>query len=160
MTGSSDLVRAVASENYVRPAIKAGKTQFSVAVKDIMKDLQTKGFPASHYPQVCTALRTGKFLRENDLEIERVDGPPSGLSTTVVVHYRVAEHPDLQITRSSSVSPGLQVAEDPGVRAARLTDKLRGMLKAEIDEYGGAEAFLRWVRSEDKPNDSGYGNAR
>ena len=33
--------------------------------------------------------------------------------------------------------------------AFRMTEKLRGLLKEELAEYGGGEAFLRWVRSED-----------
>jgi hypothetical protein len=31
-----------------------------------------------------------------------------------------------------------------------LTEKLRGLLKEELAEYGGGEAFLRWIRSEDE----------
>jgi len=45
---------------------------------------------------------------------------------------------------------GLSGTEDPGDRAFRLTEKLRGLLKNEIAAYGGGEAFMRWVRSEDE----------
>ena len=38
--------------------------------------------------------------------------------------------------------------ESPEERACRLTEKLRGLLKEELAEYGGAEAFVRWVRSD------------
>ena len=89
-SGSSDQVRSLAIEKYVRPAVLAGRTQFSVAVKDLMSDLIPKGFPAGNYPQICTAIRTRKFLKEQGLEIEGIDGPPKGLSPTVVVRYRVA----------------------------------------------------------------------
>jgi len=34
--------------------------------------------------------------------------------------------------------------------AHRLTEKLHGLLKEEMAAYGGGEAFLRWVRSEDE----------
>lgn len=152
-SGSSDLVRTVAAEKYVQPAILAGKTQFSVAVKDLMKDLLGKGFPAGNYPQVCTALRTGKFLRENGLEIEGIDGPPSGLSTTVVVRYRVADS-NPQRVRSVSPAPSTdanqQPDELPATRAHRLFEGLRGLLKEELAEYGGGEAFIRWMRSEEE----------
>ena len=152
-SGSSDLVRTVAAEKYVQPAILAGKTQFSVAVKDLMKDLLGKGFPAGNYPQVCTALRTGKFLRENGLEIEGIDGPPSGLSTTVVVRYRVADS-NPQRVRSVSPAPSTdanqQPDELPAARAHRLFEGLRGLLKEELAEYGGGEAFIRWMRSEEE----------
>jgi hypothetical protein len=150
--GSSDLVRTVAVEKYVQPAILAGKTQFSVAVKDLMKDLLGKGFPAGNYPQVCTALRTGKFLRENGLEIEGIDGPPSGLSTTVVVRYRVADsnrQPVPSVPPSPFTESNQQPGELPAARAHRLFEGLRGLLKEELAEYGGGEAFLRWMRSEE-----------
>ena len=38
--------------------------------------------------------------------------------------------------------------EAPEARAARLTGKLFGLLKDELAEYGGGEAFMRWVRSD------------
>jgi hypothetical protein len=151
-SGSSDLVRTVAAEKYVQPAILAGKTQFSVAVKDLMKDLRGKGFPAGNYPQVCTALRTGKFLKENGLEIEGIDGPPSGLSTTVVVRYRVANsnpHRVQSVPSSPAAESNQQPEELPVARAHRLFEGLRGLLKEELAEYGGGEAFIRWMRSEE-----------
>jgi hypothetical protein len=40
--------------------------------------------------------------------------------------------------------------ETPSERAFRLTEKLRGLLKEELAEYGGGEAFLRWVRGYDE----------
>ncbi len=152
--GSSDLVRAVASEKYVQPAILAGKTQFSVAVRDIMQDLQTKGFPPGNYPQVCTAIQTGKFLKQNCIEIEAVDGPPSGLSSRLVVHYRVvkAGNADAAGQKSGPDSPAgavISPVETAEGKAERLTQKIRGILKEELAEFGGGEAFLRWMRSEE-----------
>jgi hypothetical protein len=38
--------------------------------------------------------------------------------------------------------------EDPESKAKRLTEKMRGLLKDELAEYGGGDAFLRWVRSD------------
>jgi hypothetical protein len=40
--------------------------------------------------------------------------------------------------------------ETPSERAFRLTEKMRGLLKEELAEYGGGEAFLRWIRSEEE----------
>lgn len=40
--------------------------------------------------------------------------------------------------------------EDPAARALRVSEGLRGILKKELEEYGGGEAFLRWIRSEDE----------
>ncbi len=155
--GSSDLVRTVAAEKYVQPAILAGKTQFSVAVRDVMKDLQGRGFPAANYPQICTALKTGKFLKQNGLEIEGIDGPPSGLSTTVVVHYRVTGVQPRPAAKPGSGSPTVQdtpdtsmPAETSAAKAARLIGKLHGLLHEEYKEYGGADGFIRWVRGWDE----------
>ena len=150
--GLSDQVRAKAQAKYVHPAIFAGKKRFSIPVKALLEDLQTEGFPARNTPQVCTALQTSKFLRENGLEIEGVDGPPSKLSTTVVVRYRVANHRELPGKAENRQGDGRMETqeEDPSARAFRLTEKLRGLLKEELAEYGGGEAFLRWVRSEDE----------
>lgn len=150
--GLSDQVRAVALKRYVHPAMLAGRAQFSIAVRDIMQYLKAEGFPARNWPQVCTALRSEKFLRTNGLEIESVDGPPSKESTTVVVRYRVASRgTESGAAKNSPEGGGTEPQdEDPSDRALRLTERLRGLLKEEFAEYGGGEAFLRWIRSEDE----------
>jgi hypothetical protein len=155
--GSSELVRDVAVDKYVRPAVLAGRPSFSIAVKDIMKDLESQGFPRSNYPQVCTSLKTQRFLRDNSLEIEKIEGPPSGLSTTVVIHYRVAV-PETAPPEPSHSAADLNSnhTEDSAARAKRLVNGLRGLLREELAEYGGGEAFLRWVRSDDDPEDEAF----
>ncbi len=146
--GLSDKIRALAQAKYVNPALHAGKEQFSIRVRDLLGDLQAQGFPGGHTPQVCSALQTAKFLRENGLEIEEVEGPPSRMSPTVVVRYRVAKQ---GATASSMEGRKPEpVAEDPAARSTRLAGKLRGIMKEELEEFGGGEAFLRWVRSEDE----------
>lgn len=143
----SDQVRSVARDRYVFPALRAGRTSFSIKVRNVLDDLVPLGFPSNNTPQVCHALRSAKFLKENGLEITGVDGPPSKLSTTVVMHYRAvgASKGD----RVASELEGIVVAEDPRERAKRLTDALRGLLKEELKEHGGAEGFVRWIRSDD-----------
>lgn len=149
--GSSDQVRAVAVEKYLEPALRAGRNQFSVAVKDVLRDLVAQGFPPGNTPQVCTALRKETFLREHGIEIDHVDGPPSKMSTTVVFHYRATSRNTGPIQEGSKVNKQEETnQEDPSERAFRLTEKLRGLLKDELAEYGGSEAFLRWIRSEDE----------
>lgn len=149
--GLSDQVRAVALEKYVQPAILAGKTQFSVAVRDVMKHLKDEGFPPKNWPQVCTALQAERFLRTNGLEIESVDGPPSKMSSTVVFRYRVANQSMHPVARENSLSKGeiAPAGESPEDWALRVSEKMRGLLKEELAEYGGGEAFLRWIRSEE-----------
>jgi hypothetical protein len=107
---------------------------------------------AGRTPQVCSALQTAKFLKANGLDIEAVDGPPKKQSPTVVVHYRVKGNSlssgDTRQPVAQSISP--QLTESPSERAFRLTEGLRGLLKEEMAAFGGGEAFLRWVRSEDE----------
>lgn len=151
--GLSEMVRSVAIERYVAPARRAAKGRFSIPVRDLMRELKNAGFPDRNWPQVCTAIRSEKFLRAHGLVIEAIDGPKSKLSSTVVVHYRIAhregesksvtQDPGSQSTRASS-------AESPEQWADRLTGKLFGLLKDEIAAFGGAEGYLRWVRSEDE----------
>jgi len=150
--GSSEQVRAVASEKYVQPALRAGKTQFSVAVRDLLQDLVSQGFPPGNTPQVCTALRKKDFLREHGIQIQGVDGPPSKMSTTVVFRYRVVDSSARPATEKSSLEGGRvdSTEESPEEWAFRVTEKMRGLLKEELAGYGGGEAFLRWIRSEDE----------
>ena len=141
----SDQVRSVAKDRYVKPALRSGQTDFSIKVRNVLDDLAPLGFPTNNTPQVCNALRSDKFLRENGLEITAVDGPPSKLSTTVVVHYRAVGAG----AGEGRVSGNQQRGEDGAARAKRLTEGLRGLLKEELKEYGGAEGFVRWVRSDE-----------
>lgn len=152
--GLSDRIRELATANYVKPAISAGHGRFSIRVRDLLNDLKAEGFPARNTPQICNAIVTSKFLRDNDLSIETVEGPPSLQSPTVVVHYRVGasgEAPGASIDSASTVQKPDQTEyqEDPSARALRLTEKLRGILKEELAEYGGAEGFMKWIRSDD-----------
>lgn len=151
-SGSSDQVRAVASEKYIQPAIRAGKSPFTVAVKDVVEDLVSQGFPPGNIPQVCSALRKKEFLRSHGIEIESIDGPPSKMSTTVVYRYRLTNQPRRTgaLTNALTESNVRSEQEDPDAWALRVTEKIRGLLKKEIAEIGGAEAFIRWVRSEDE----------
>lgn len=150
--GSSNQVRAVALEKYFEPALRAGKKQFSVAVRDVLQDLVAQGFPPSNTPQICTALRKQAFLREHGIEIEHIEGPPSKMSTTVVYHYRALRPGPTSDAKRNQIENAQADPnqEDPSARAFRLTEKLRGLLKEELAEYGGGEAFVRWIRSEDE----------
>jgi hypothetical protein len=146
--GLSDRIRSLAREKYVKPALREGRSSFSIRVRDLLNDLHAEGFPGGHTPQVCNALQTAKFLRENGLHIEQVEGPPSKMSPTVVVRYRTAKS-DSSASHQPNV-PRESVDESPETRALRLGGKLRGLLKDELKEFGGGEAFIRWVRGYDE----------
>jgi hypothetical protein len=146
----ADKVRAIALQKYVQPAKKAGSTEFSIAVKDLLKDLEAVDFPLNYTPLVCNSIKTKSFQRENHLEITRIDGPKSQTGTRVVFHYRLVDEGMGTEGRSSDASSRDKKDEAPGARARRLTGKLQGLLKQELAGQGGAEAFVRWVRSDDE----------
>lgn len=146
--GLSDQIRRLAKERYVDPAIRSGQKEFSISVRELL-GLLPAGFPKNHTPQVCSAIQTAKFLNQDHLQITRVEGPPSGLSTTVVVHYSVAGR-SISTSKQPETSAELPRILDPAERAKRLTNGLKGLLNKELAEYGGAEAFVRWIRSDDK----------
>ena len=150
--GLSDRIRAFAKAKYVNPAVHEGKSRFSIRVRDVNNDLRGEGFPPRHTPQICEALTGRKFLRENGLEIEEIEGPPSKQSPTVVVRYRVA-NPAAE-PKAGNRPPEYALAEareeTPEEWAHRLTEKISGLLKEELAEYGGGEAFVRWVRGYDE----------
>ncbi len=149
--GLSDQVRTIAVEKYVEPAIRTGKKHFSVAVRDLMRELRLHGFPERNWPQVCSAIQAEKFLRAHGLEIERVEGPPSKKSTTVVVQYRIVKQDQPTNPLKHSVEQVARVEQEaPEARAQRLGARLRGLLKDEIAEYGGGDKFIRWVRGYDE----------
>jgi hypothetical protein len=152
VNGSSDTVRAVAIEKYLFPALHAGRTEFSVPVRDLHRELVARGFPPANVPQICSALQKRTFLRENGLEIESIEGPPSKRSTTVVFNYRMVKSASIKIANTNRPEQDITELsqEDPAARALRLTENLRGILKEELEQYGGGEAFLRWIRSEDE----------
>jgi hypothetical protein len=152
MPGSSERVRTITAEKYIQPALRGGKDRFTVAVRDVLRDLVAEGFPAGNIPQVCSALRKREFLRANGIEIEGIDGPPSGMSTTVVYRYRVAGSATKQTTVAGQLTlePTRSHGETPENRAHRLGGELRGLLKEELAQFGGGEAFLRWVRGYDE----------
>jgi hypothetical protein len=137
-TIDANFIRTFAAEGYVKPALKRGESTFSIPVKVVEAELKKAGLPIGRTPLVCSALRGKKFQEENKILLDHWDGPPSGQSTTVVFHYRVA-----------GTGKGSHGQETPAERAFRLTEKLRGIMKEEIASHGGAEGFIRWVRSDE-----------
>lgn len=150
-TGLSDAIRDYARANYVLPAINAGNVEFEILVKDVWSGMRAQGFDMSgRTPQICSALKTRKFLEENELAISEIVGPPSGQSPTVVFRYRVigdkAGESRFDQLKDAQTNQAEETAEE---WAHRMTGKLFGLMKDEIAAIGGTEAYIRWVRSED-----------
>ena len=138
---NSQDVRALAKRQYIDPARRRGESTVAIEVRSVLNELEKAGSARHKTPVVCSALRGRKFQTENNVLLERLDGPPSGVSPTVVFHFRFSS--------PSGTGEPESLPESPSERAHRLTGKLRGLLKEELSEYGGGEAFLRWVRSEE-----------
>lgn len=126
----SDRLRVIIGERYVLPALRSGDGKFTLRVREILDELEGKELPRGRVPIVCQVLQSKKLLKQHGLVIDRVDGPPSKQSSTVVVHYRLAQGV------RSDVRP-IPNEEDPLL-------ELRGVLRGAIRE--GAAAFLRELR--------------
>lgn len=147
--GLSDKIREMAREKYVSPALRAGKERLVIRVRDLLRE----GIPARNAPQICSSLQSAKFLRDNGLEIEDVEGPPKKVSPTVIIRYRFvgpARQIDSTLRRAAEAPREPARDETAEEWAHRVTGKLRGLLKDELAAYGGGEAFLRWVRGYDE----------
>lgn len=144
----SEQIRQRAIYKYVRPALTEGRQRFSIEIKPLMRELEAEGFPPNHPAQFCSAVQARSFLLEHGLQIEKIDGPPSKKSTTVVIHYRVMRPLGQTLPANNMTRAAEDRSEEPSARAKRLSERLRGLLKKELAEYGGAEGFMRWVRSE------------
>lgn len=147
----ADRIRTLVAERYVLPVRKAGIRRLSIRVRDVLGDVAKENFPRGRTPLICEVLQGRKFLRQQGLEIESIEGPPSRQSPTVVVHYRVVGDGDGAGRSGVDANPP---KEDSAARAERLTGKLFGLLKEELAEYGGGEAFIRWMRAEEEPGDA------
>lgn len=121
-TNSAETVRQYVSRHYIEPARDRGDTKVTVSVGEVHKALGLK----NRVPLVCTALRSRKFLDENRLELREDQGPPSGLSTTVVLVYEFQN-----VETSQTTHPLLN---------------LRGAGREVFTELGGGEEFLKRER--------------
>lgn len=125
MPGSkSDLVRSYVERNFIAPARRQARIEFSVVAGQVHSALGLKNRIAI----VCQALRNEKWLTRNGLELKTETGPPSGLSTTVVFTYRF-------------VAP-----DQPGAPTGLRT--LVGIGKDLWSAWGGGETFLNSERSQ------------
>jgi hypothetical protein len=136
-TGWSDKVRRLAEREYVEPARGSGDV-IRIRFGDLKTKLLRMGFPQGHANQVASPLESAKFWKPLGLEMCSPKGQPRTVDS--VLEFRFLQEP--------KASPR-KVPETASERARRLTEKLRGLMKDEIAAHGGAEGFLRWVRSDE-----------
>jgi hypothetical protein len=134
-TGWSERVREIAEREYVAPA-RGAQAIVRIPFGELKAKLVKLGFPSSHANQVATPLESEKFWRPRGLKL----CSPKGQARTVdsVLEFRFDAEP-----RQDGGE------ETPAQRAHRLFEQMRGLMKDEIAAHGGAEAFIRWVRSDE-----------
>jgi hypothetical protein len=142
----TDTIRSYVVDHYVVPARRAGQRKLTVRVRDIKEELGTRQLMRGKSAVICQALQGQKWLNEIGLTVESIDGPPSKKSPTVVMHYKL----DRDDKQDVSGRPDAMKEESAEIWADEIVSKLKGLLKEELAAYGGAEAFMRWVRSEEK----------
>jgi hypothetical protein len=125
---NADLVREYARREYVEPAKARRESTIRIVAGDVQKGVRL----SNRVPLVCQALKSRKFLNENHLVLEKWEGPPSGMSTTVTFIYRLQDEPQ-------------QSAGEPAVWPFL---RLRGIAKEVFRDLGGGEEFLRKEREE------------
>lgn len=122
---NADKIRLHSRKRYVLSARNRGDKRFSIQVGDVVRELAL----TDRVPAVCSALKTGKFLKENNLRVVETIAPKSGQSTTVVYTYEFVDDKASQAREEDSWA------------------RLRGAMKDILEEYGGGEAYLRAERS-------------
>lgn len=133
--GDADRIRELCREKYVMPARARNQRRFSIRAGDVTRQLRLSGVN-----QVCSALKTRKFLQDNNLRLIESSGPPSGQSTTVINTYEFLNDTDSG-PRASGGSGGSPRSRE------EVWERLRGALKDVFAEYGGGEAYLRKERA-------------
>ena len=135
-TGWSERVRELARRDYVDPA-RGAELGIRIPFGEFKAKLVRMGFPSSHANQVATPLESKKFWRPLGLELISPKGQPRTVDSILEFRFtgeaNAAEH-------SSS---------ERKERAMGAFERLRGLMKKEIAAHGGAEEFIRWVRSDD-----------
>jgi hypothetical protein len=122
----ADRIRMLGREKYVIPARSRNENQFSIRAGDVVRELTLSGVN-----QVCSALKTQKFLQDNNLRLVESSGPPSGQSTTVTYTYEFVDGE----------------RDDKGADRQDAWNRLRGALKDVFAELGGGENYLRNERA-------------
>lgn len=123
--GTSDLVRSYVVEKYIEPARKRHDVSVQVVAGEVHRALKL----SQRIPLVCNALRSDKFLRANNLELEKLEGPPSKQGPSVVFTYRLKFGSDI-----------------PKESLLDAFDSIYGIGKQAFAALGGGEAFLRRER--------------
>jgi hypothetical protein len=127
MKSDADQIREYAWIRYIEPARHRGETEIHIKSGDIVKGLNLK----NKTPNVCTALRSKNFQTIYGVQLIGEQGPPSGMSTTVVFTYSLLKQAQAKESNSGPRS---------------TFDRLRGIGKKTFRNLGGGETFIRGQR--------------
>jgi len=122
----SDRVREFARREYIEPTRARHESSVRIVAGDVQKAVRLN----NRAPLVCQALKSSKFLDDNHLVLEKWEGPPSGMSTTVAFTYRLLNYRE----------------KAPGLRPEWPFSQLRGIAKEVFISLGGGEAFIQQER--------------
>lgn len=136
-TGWSEKVREVADRDYVQPA-RQSRSRIRIRFGDLRSKMIELGLPPNHPNQVASPLESAKFWEPRGLEMCTPKGQPRKVET--ILEFRFVD--------AAPATPSIET-ETSEHWAERVTSKLRGLLKKEIATFGGAEGYMKWVRSED-----------
>ncbi len=127
--GTTDKVRQRAASNILNQPARSGATRVRIHAGSFNKHLvDSHVVPPNRLPQICSALKSHKFLADNHLSLESEKGPPSGYSSTMVYTFSLNPLP------GSSKS-----ADAPSSSGGFL--QLKGILKSTYKRLGGGEKF-------------------
>ena len=123
----ADEIRNHVRRKYIEPARRRGDSTVEVLSGRVLEELRLSNGQA---PSVCGALKAPKFRSDNRLVLEKLDGPPKKMSTTVVFTFRLLDN------NSGD--------EQAAIDAAFL--RARGIAKDAFKRLGGGEAFIKHER--------------
>jgi hypothetical protein len=95
----------------------------AIRAGDIVREMHLE----NRTPNVCSALSSRKFLEENNVQLVKREGPPSGQSTTTLFTYQLS---------------------DVGPVVKEKFYGLRGAAKELFEKLGGGEEFIAAERKE------------
>ena len=125
--GTADDIRDYTARNYIKPARQRGESIVQIRSGDVGKQMH---LPNDQMPAICMALRTRKFQAENGLVLEKLEGPPKKMSSTVVFTFRL-------------------LGDEPEAAASTVENaflRIRGIAKEAFERLGGGEEFLEKER--------------
>jgi hypothetical protein len=140
-------VRAIAEREYVQPARKT-HTRIVIQQGELYDKAVKLGLRPGNANQIGSSLESSKFW--DDLGLEMISPKGQSRARTTVYEFRFRDEQADHCPKPDQEPQYAVEVETPSQRAFRLTERVRGLLKDEIAAFGGTEAFMRWVRSDEE----------